>query len=94
MGEAKLAINNLYNRISGKSSEATLVEGEKNQSTIPPLKSTSNNPETTAVDVVIINNTHERSMAEKLHAIQDRLLDLQLVAMKVEQFMAKEKDRK
>ena len=101
MGEAKLAINNLYNRISGRSKthENDLKSSNANngipsqntavsKSPAPGLEVTAEPAPANSKDAV-----QERSMAEKLHAIQNRLLDLSHVATKVEQFMAKDRER-
>jgi hypothetical protein len=75
LGEAKLAINNLYIRISRKSVKSN--DSEEQGSTQHINKSNEGPQETASLQ-------HEQTMTEKLHAIQDRLLDLQLVVHKVE----------
>jgi hypothetical protein len=77
LGEAKLAINNLYIRISRKSVKSN--DSEEQGSTQHINKSNEGPQETTSLQ------HSEQTMTEKLHAIQDRLLDLQLVVHKVEQ---------
>ena len=80
MGEAKLAINNLYIRISRKSTKSNDADDSPGQSTALPSGKSEGLQE-------IASSQHEdKSMTEKLHAIQDRLLDLQLVVHKVEQY--------
>ena len=77
MGEAKLAINNLYIRISRKTTKSNASDGPS--STLPAGKYEG-------LQEMASLQHEEKNMTEKLHAIQDRLLDLQVVVHKVEQY--------
>lgn len=80
MGEAKLAINNLYIRISRKTTKSNDSDDLPGPSlTLPAGKSEG-------LQEMASSQHEDKNMTEKLHAIQDRLLDLQLVVHKVEQY--------
>lgn len=95
MGEAKLAINNLFSRISGKSRGGEDSEMKPNNPSGPVA---SKNPSDTSVpsDQVAVKNDStniEKTISDKLNAIQNRIMDMSAVVQKVEQFMAKERDK-
>jgi hypothetical protein len=98
LGEAKLAINNLYNRITNKS-KVTENEPEKvhdkhatsNATTLKHSEHSSIPVEPISPQQVAVAD--DKTVVEKLHAIQDRLLDLQIVVSKVEQFTTKDKSK-
>ena len=92
LGEAKLAINNLYNRISGNREETPHADAEKEQTSIQPKA--ANTAEIQEGDTNLKSNALEKTIAGKLRAIQDRIVDLQLVALKAEQLVAKEREKK
>jgi hypothetical protein len=101
LGEAKLAINNLYNRITGKSKnsdlEAERPNNEKYVTSTNNASSKHQEPQAAieAATQVPLNTVvvDDKSVADKLHAIQDRLIDLQIVASKVEQLLSKDKSK-
>ena len=98
MGEAKLAINNLFNRISGKGQNKT-EDDMKNTTVItsPSIIVKISTADAAASSEIQAgkndSNNSERSISEKLNAIQDRIMDMSAVVQKVEQFMAKEKEK-
>ena len=97
MGEAKLAINNLFNRINGKSK----ARSDESDSKIAPssnpvaakilLADTVSNSDPVTVRTGPANT--ERNISEKLNVIQDTIIDMSAVVQKVEQFLAKERDK-
>lgn len=90
MGEAKLAINNLFSRISGKEKNREDSEIKSNNPTNPiNVKLT---PSDLSAPTDTSTNT-ERTVADKLNAIQNRIMDMSAVVQKVEQFMAKEREK-
>ena len=97
LGEAKLAINNLYNRVSKKvEANTSLLNASNAMNTL--LNSTQNPSNTLQKEKgeeiqreELISSQKEKTLSEKLHAIQDRIIDLQLVIAKVDQLLFKEK---
>ena len=101
LGEAKLAISNLYNRITGKTkSSDPETSTEKTEKHSNSFNNTTNSRHqeysvTNEGSSQPLANAHvdDKSVADKLHSIQDRLIDLQIVATKVEQLLSKERSK-
>ena len=96
MGEAKLAINNLFSRINGKSRVRSDESDIKTVPSINPVaaKISLSDPaaNTDPAGRTGPPNT-ERNISEKLNVIQDTIIDMSAVVQKVELFLAKERDK-
>lgn len=94
MGEAKLAINNLFSRISGKN-RGDDSDMKPNNSSGPMVSKNPSDPSAPSDQAAVKSDSTnaERTIADKLNAIQNRIMDMSAVVQKVEQFMAKERDK-
>jgi hypothetical protein len=96
MGEAKLAINNLYSRISGKDKGREESDIKPNPSNPIGIKLTPSDLSAPADQPGSKNDASnsERTISDKLNAIQNRIMDMSAVVQKVEQFLARERDQR
>jgi hypothetical protein len=94
MGEAKLAINNLYSRISGNDKGREDADMKSNNQSNPvSIKLTPSDLSAPNDQSVVKNDTAniERTIVDKLDAIQDRIMDMSAVVQKV---MAREREQR
>ncbi|KND05092.1 uncharacterized protein SPPG_00766 [Spizellomyces punctatus DAOM BR117] len=91
LSETKLAINNIYDRVGLRPHQQT--QHHHHDGGAPPQGTTHIMPQQPQQELVNIDNS-AKALAERLHAIQDRVLDLQHIAQRAEQFLTQDRVEK